>query len=205
MLSPNVSAILSYLNTCRLQDSQTQRPFVARMEKLAKLLFWAAIAAFLPVVAIAGWAWVDLPVGSTLRMAGLISGLTSQVLMVLALSFPIVAAVAALRYWRTDTLQQLLAGFAAEAVYVARLLEYPLCDLEHVHRLLTQKIGRQERRIASVFGDKVALFTLAVLGFSAIQALGGFTAVSEKFTLGVWNHPLNLGLLLGLAVLTGLA
>lgn len=205
MLLPQVRAILGFLNTCRAHRPYPQRPFVALLERIAQGCFRAGIAVFMITLAIAAWAWLGQPLGEVLRFIGVFTGLTSMVLVLLALCFPILAAGAALRFWRSDTLIQMLSDFDIQAGYVQTLLSHTTAHLEQAQLLLTQKIARLERRAAIVVGEKVAVFTLVAAGFAALQALGGLETIRAALTQGLAQTPLTLGLTIGSALVVGLA
>ncbi|MBA1287249.1 hypothetical protein [Pseudomonas japonica] len=205
MLLPQVRAILGFLNTCRAHRPYPQRPFVALLERIAKGCLRAGIAIFMITLAIAAWAWLGQPLGGVLRFIGVFTGLTSMVLILLALCFPIVAAAVSLRFWRSDTLVQMLSDFDIQAKYVQTLLGHTPPHLEQAQLLLAQKIARLERRAAIVVGEKVAVFTLIATGFAALQALGGFDFIRAALTQGLTQSPLMLGLTIVSALLVGLA
>ncbi|WP_263262920.1 hypothetical protein [Pseudomonas sp. RIT-PI-S] len=110
-----------------------------------------------------------------------------------------------LRHWRDDTLAQLLGQFDTEATYVQTLLKYSTEELKHAHLLLSQKVARYERRVTLIAGDKIAVLTLVIMGFSSVQVLSGFETVRRAFAERLIEHPLNLAPLLGLAILVGFA
>ncbi len=205
MLPAHVRTILIFLNSCRAHTVHAQRPFLGLTERLGRRCFWASITMFIPALCVAGWARAGQPVSDTAQLAGAVSGLLGLVLLLIALCFPIIAAMSELRHWRDDTLAQLLGQFDTEATYVQTLLKYSTEELKHAHLLLSQKVARYERRVTLIAGDKIAVLTLVIMGFSSVQVLSGFETVRRAFAERLIEHPLNLAPLLGLAILVGFA
>lgn len=172
--------LLTELNSCRSYRNKDGN--LAR--KITNISNWslAISLALFAIVGLLSWRHSAAPLSDAMRLTAASLSLISMFLAASTLITSIASSGIELWRWKQSAFSNLLAEIAHDEQIARKLSEYPTTTLHHAVYWLDLKVHRHEMRVAGIFGEKTAVFSLLVLLYAALKELGGIEGLSQTIT-----------------------
>ena len=171
----DVDKLLRILVTTKRYKPPIHRSFfAAKVESGSRWVMFAAGVLYVALLILAGFVYFGASKSEGVKLAGSIVGLLSMLLVLVSLLMTTISSIVSLARAKADFYQDFLEQKSYDMDKSRVVLSVMEPARVYAKRALELKLARVEYRLSSFLGgsDKVALFSLAGMGWAAYKEIG---------------------------------